>query len=562
MPNKPNKYENLRNNIKDISEHCYNFGHYSKLLNSNNSAGGYCLGLTMMWGQAVLANGKVTHFMGQAALEEDEVERYVHRLNMLTGRYLDRSGDFLTNQKIAHGQLADPRKSRLSYSINQRINHRRRHPKAPVNLIDSIRPFLDGLLMYQYPMETSLRKVDKELYGQKPMESSKYVANDKIGSLREIYNRPFVGNKEDYRGWLSAILNVTKRIRLPFFVVLVSEGHAIGLSYLYRKIKIYDANYMDENEYCHTYSTLSEDCLSDVFKSFSKTQHSPHHLLAVNIVVYYSSKDYPAETGNIFEEEIKKYRGYLSYILSQNYHIINPLFLIIASKKGHADVVEQLLSDSRTNLNHQTKKGWTALDMASTCGHANAVHLLLKYSANPNELLPNGTTALYSASQSGSTGVVEQLLRDPRTNPNQASKGCTPLSTASAWGHADIVRLLLEQKGKRSVDPNQLSSKYRTPLHLAAKKGSVDVVRLLMMDPRTNHPNQGTIFQGCTALYIASEYGRTDVVRFLLQDRRINHSQATSRNWTPLCIASKNGHADVVNLLLNYGAYINQISNV
>ena len=233
----PNKYQNLWNNIQDISKNCSSFGDYYNLLGRNR---GYCFGLVFMWGQAVLA-------------EEEDV--FFRRLDILTQEYVDYPG------------------CRLSDMINLLISYRKGREEPPnyvlnPDIIESIHAFLDGLLIYHYPNKTSLYKdkVDTSLFTQDGVASSNYPANAAIyqasspdddgiplsPSLIKIYSKPFVGNQGDYNTIIPSVLRTAILLHQPFFIHLDSGNHAIGLTYSHGKINLYNANCMQYNKYFYT----------------------------------------------------------------------------------------------------------------------------------------------------------------------------------------------------------------------------------------------------------------------------------------------------------------------
>ena len=110
----PSKYQNLRNNIKDISKNCkckctspdcasehWKFGDYYTLLGGE----GYCFGLVFMWGQAVLTGGEPTLVNGTLFPKGEAT--YLQRLEELTREYPTTPGHRLSDtinalMKIRH----------------------------------------------------------------------------------------------------------------------------------------------------------------------------------------------------------------------------------------------------------------------------------------------------------------------------------------------------------------------------------------------------------------------------------------------------------------------------
>ena len=102
--------------------------------------------------------------------------------------------------------------------------------------------------------------------------------------------------------------------------------------------------------------------------------------------------------------------------------------LIIASYRGHIEIVKLLMDDNRTYPNIKNKNGDTPLIIASYFGRTAIVELLL------NE-----------RSEEGSQEVpVRERDIDKRTDPNiQNNLGNTALILASSMYHTDVVELLM-----------------------------------------------------------------------------------------------------------------------
>ncbi|MCP3944015.1 MAG: hypothetical protein GY710_21395 [Desulfobacteraceae bacterium] len=156
------RYDNLLRNIKDLSDNL--FGKYLTSLDHKYDertkkikGGGLCFGLACMWGQAVLAQDEKT---------------YYNRLNILTKSYPEKNS------------LSAQVYSAMS-NLSSKKNLQKRNDKN--RLLLSIRPFLDGLLLYHNPRRTSLYKdkVNRDLCRQNVQLSSKYVTNASITKKRD-----------------------------------------------------------------------------------------------------------------------------------------------------------------------------------------------------------------------------------------------------------------------------------------------------------------------------------------------------------------------------------------
>lgn len=162
--------------------------------------------------------------------------------------------------------------------------------------------------------------------------------------------------------------------------------------------------------------------------------------------------------------------------------------LMIAIYNGKNDEVRELIGQN-TNINFITSgkdSNWrlTALDVAiytnneyaaelllltnkiskpdrfimtaSKQQSANTVLLLLKYGANPNEILSNGYSVLMTAVSFGALEIVECLLNNgANVNQKREADGMTPLMFATINGDVKKVKLLLAYGAdKSSKDKN------------------------------------------------------------------------------------------------------------
>ena len=146
---------------------------------------------------------------------------------------------------------------------------------------------------------------------------------------------------------------------------------------------------------------------------------------------------------------------------------INHLFetpLMVASKLGHADVIERLLREDDVNINHRDNHQRTSLSYASDHGRVEAVRLLLGSQAGIDMFGEGGRTPLSLAGGSGRKEVFELLL-DQSADPLIKDKvGISALTHTMAeyrhrkWkgepednlrGYPDIIDLL---KGRDRVN--------------------------------------------------------------------------------------------------------------
>jgi ankyrin repeat protein len=137
-------------------------------------------------------------------------------------------------------------------------------------------------------------------------------------------------------------------------------------------------------------------------------------------------------------------------IINAKYPLRSPV-LIDASGCGNIDIVKEILSDPRTNVNIQNSSGRTALIKAIIYGHTEIVKLLLANGACPNIQDVDGNTALIRVASNDYSSIAKILL-DRGADPNLANKnGNTPLSIAIRNGRKHIIELIKNQDIKREL---------------------------------------------------------------------------------------------------------------
>ena len=247
--------------------------------------------------------------------------------------------------------------------------------------------------------------------------------------------------------------------------------------------------------------------------------------------------------------------------------------LIMASWKGHVEVVKALLLHDKVDVNaRRTTDGVTALWMASQNGHVEIVKVLLmnnKVDVNARRTI-DGLTPLYMASQYGYTEIVrclegpsrnQQLIRAARDGNLQDVRhllrmganinaydedGDTSLIWASYKGHFAIVSFMLwtPAHGEVEVNVNHQNKYGNTALLLAIDRGHEDIVKLLLQHKKVDANLKNN--DGDTALLFASVAGHTDTVMELLKKHRVDQDHRNEAKKTAVDLARDNRHGDIV----------------
>ena len=205
--------------------------------------------------------------------------------------------------------------------------------------------------------------------------------------------------------------------------------------------------------------------------------------------------------------------------------------LMLASKAGHEEIVETLLSAGANGS--QDSHSWVS-------------QILLKEDANPNIWNKDGATALMYASQNGHSEVVQILLKGGADPNSRTENGVTSLMVASENGHSEVVQILL----KGGAEPNIQEEDGSTALIYASQNGHTEVVQILLKGGADSNIQEE---DGSTALMYTSQNGHSEVVQLLLKGGADPDIQ-DENGWTSLIFGSENGHSKVVQILLKGGA--------
>jgi len=153
---------------------------------------------------------------------------------------------------------------------------------------------------------------------------------------------------------------------------------------------------------------------------------------------------------------------------------ISPLML--ASRHGMYNVVDELLKRGADPENLEVEYGWSALTFACMNGHLECVHLLLEAGAKPYTYNKDGLGVLGIALQTGRDDILEILLK-AGANPNGHDDTMwTPLHYACRYNKPNMVKILLEAGGKL-INRNKDN---QTPLDIAIQNNFEECKELLL----------------------------------------------------------------------------------
>jgi len=224
-----------------------------------------------------------------------------------------------------------------------------------------------------------------------------------------------------------------------------------------------------------------------------------------------------------------------------------------AASGGHDDVVRELWAyHQHYNVISPTAVG-NALYKASDMQREVTVGFLLQYcGADPNSATGDEYgNALTASAYDGTTSILQILLQyGARVD---APEGF-PLQAAALNGHAEIVTILLD----RGAHPNAFSHRIAdgTALQAACTTGNTEVAKTLLARGADANYGAGDYTNPLTA---ATDIGYGDIVELLLGHRANPNVFGGLDGSTPLINAAWSLPARHLNLLMDYGAAIDQM---
>ncbi|MCP3966184.1 MAG: ankyrin repeat domain-containing protein [Lentisphaerae bacterium] len=574
----PSRYKNLHNNIKEISDNC-NWGNYEVLLGKD----GLCFGLVFMWGQALLCN---------------DLETYYKRMNILIRNYEFR--DKKLSQLINESVENVPQKKSSSHRFDQCIHYNDN------KLLFSLRPFLGSLLLYHNPSRTSLFLIDKCLYTQNSILSSRYAIPDML-HLREnmtgdnaiglpflkIHHKPYVGTTVEYADILQSLVNAYSEFDTNFFIVLTSHNHAVAIGRLGSNVIFYDANLM--SGFCALHAkygisetkTLTRKHLTRAFGLYCVEEPT-----ALNISVYMRPEFHrlnkrEKETENRLRDsyilnslkdkiikDLKSHSSFLAFgrknksraeFSAKTITLINTLsdfhtylteeLLLISGKKASIFIMPHYKHNHSIDVGKEKSPYYRIINNTLK----NISYFLVKSTeiyydiVLPKMIKKNYQTKysfLYIACEGGHKRVVGILLKN-KADVNKGTAKASPLFIACQHGHTDVVNLLLKNKADANKFTKDCNS---SPLIVACGGGYLDIVNLLI-----KYKTDATRCNkdGVSPLISACEKGNIDIIKILINNMA-NINGCTKEGISPLITACKYGHLNIVELLVSKKVDVNR----
>lgn len=185
--------------------------------------------------------------------------------------------------------------------------------------------------------------------------------------------------------------------------------------------------------------------------------------------------------------------------------------LVLASFKGHLEVVAELLNHVDIDVNAVNRNGATALISASGCGHFEIVVELLNF-ASVNGKIDNHDCNTQPSLASGNVGDADSFGWDLMGSDSNDAK------TRKDGGNSDLntsgVRICskdpIQSVTQRKVNVNATNDEDATALIAASSSGHSKIVHELLSckDVDVNAEN----LAGDTCLTVATRHGHSEVV--------------------------------------------------
>ena len=222
-------------------------------------------------------------------------------------------------------------------------------------------------------------------------------------------------------------------------------------------------------------------------------------------------------------------------------------FLMLACRKGDADVVEFLL-EAKADPVAPGKDGLTPITQTVHSGHLDCLNLLLKKANYVDKPDQTGHVPLFYAVSSNKLDIAEFLChKGADVNISQENNAWTPLLGAVKDKKTEMALLLIRHGAETDKD----SADGVSPFELAITTGQLKVVEAICWRKKNLNVH---LPNGSTPLLTAILSGNSQMVRLLLEfDANPNMPDASGKSF-PITLAEKSNNIEMLEILMQKGA--------
>ncbi len=398
-----------------------------------------------------------------------------------------------------------------------------------------------------------------------------------------ILNNDIFNPFKDIKIYLNLIFKINRTFR-TLIPDLISESKKIAIEHFTQDIDIKDEDDLKNQ----LLDILSFDSSKD------KEELKDQELKAAKLIILALKLNLKINNEHIIFYVIKKYKSNYKLInllkailiYSANIETINNKGqnpLIMASHKGHKDIIELLLNYG-LDINLQDNRGDNSLisllknEFLDDNLVKEIVQIFIKNGINVNLKNKFGQCALTIACKRGLLEIVELLINNNADMHSCDTWGNSPLGSAIKHNNIDMVKFLIAHNKKSLKDSDYLTT--------AVKSNRIEMVELLLnstdvdINSRDNN-SHGALMIACqndfyhiakllcqkganvndrmycfgldTLLMIAVNAGNYRIVKLLI-DFHVNINDQNLHRDTALIEATNMGNYDMVKLLLDSGA--------
>jgi ankyrin repeat protein len=242
---------------------------------------------------------------------------------------------------------------------------------------------------------------------------------------------------------------------------------------------------------------------------------------------------------------------------------------------GFPQIVQQIISTEKIDVNTRGPGGRTPLHIAMEFGNSKMVSTLIRGRADYSLKDESQRTPLHIGAARGNLQMCEILLEEGADIDTYDRDGKTPLQIAARGDRSAVVELLLSRTGASKPNYPELTKAFFEavkignvrmaqsilakdlklkklreawkPAAFAAQSGNLDMLRLVI-DNKASLKEKSP--EGWTPLHFAASMGYSGMVQRLL-DEKVS-PKTTTKVWgeTALHMAVSNGHASTAELLI------------